>query len=612
MFPSPVRRCHRPRKISKADSDQIDIPSNGSEKLEARLRNLERSLQNITALIENKHREPIAINGTYLPEDTPNACNESLGRLDAIEARFDGLSKSLSPANSTPRRSGPNFDDALELPERILVPKTFPPVFPFNFDINSSLLQPSPSKLPTIWRIFKDGADQLAKVVHRPSAEHLLQQALRNPTALDNGQMALVFAIYFASVVSMSPEQTRLCFNMSRSTAISLFRSATENALMRAGILFAESLTTLQALVLFIAFSRIDQSQPTWALTGLARRLNPPMATKVGTPFEMEMRRRIWWYLWFLDYRAVVNEGEDDTLAAVEPELPVNVDDDDLHAGMTRIPEPFNGWTAMTFGLIRFTIARTSLIVDRDVSWYNKKVLIDECAFMVQSTYLKHCDGQEPVHWLARHVAHVHITEMHLKLYCQQKQSLARASGSWMDRDRLIHAAIDILDVKARLRTEPESQNWKWLLNPFPHFMPLQFLLNELSQQQIRPPPAQVWIIAESSYLMAANETRVSKSTDVLRSLMAKARIGTRGMLEWQESSGVPRTGQRSRPSEKQPETDNEILSAEFVSNPEVLDIDDFNYEDLLSFENVTAIPEVPFTIMDGLDLGITNERIEG
>jgi len=611
VFPSPIRRCHRQRKLSKADPSQDDTGCDIPEKLEARLRNLELKLQTVTELIENQRRDPISIDHSDLPTHTSNAQNESLRRLDTIESRFDSIFKSLSPSSSKPEHLGFNFDYAPERPDSALSSRTFPQVFPSSSsDINSSLLQPSASQIPTIWQIFKDGPDQVVKVVHRPSAERLLQQALRNHITLDNGEIALVFAIYFASAVSMSAEQLRRCFNMSQSTAIPVFRSATEKALMRAGFLSTESLTTMQALVLFIAFSRIDQSQPTWALIGLARRLNPIVTTKVGTPFEIEMRRRIWWHLWFLDYRGVVNEGEDDSMTMVETQLPANVHDEDLYTGMTHIPEPFNGWTAMTFSLIRFTIARTALIVDRDIPRHSKKALIDECALMVQSTYLRHCDGQELIHWLAQHVAHVHITEMHIKLYSQYQKSLMRGSGSWTDRDRLIEAAVDILDVKARLRSEPDSQSWKWLLNPFPHFMPLQFLLNELSKQEIRPPPTQIWTIAENSYLMAASEIRTSKNTNVLRSLMIKVKTGTRGMLEWQQLS---ETSNSSSVSGKRPGTDSEITGAEDANNFAVLDFNDFNYDSLenfSSFGDMTSISEISFPIMEGLDLDVLgNER---
>lgn len=318
----------------------------------------------------------------------------------------------------------------------------------------------------------------------------------------------------------------------------------------------------------------------------------------------------------------MVNEGEDDDLPATsqEAELPVNIHDDDLHPDMPQIPPPCDGWTPITFSLLRFTIARTARKVEGSVSRHNKKILIDECALKVQSTYLRYCNGSEPIHWLAQHVAHVHITEMRFKLHIQHQQHVARANESSVDRDRLIHDAVDILDVPSRLQNEPEAQKWKWLLNPFPHFTPLSFLLDEISQQQIRPPPAQIWTIAENAFLRAANEMRTSKNRQMLNLLMSKAKAGMRGMLEWQElSEEAEQSHQATRGIDQSMSANSEYPAG--IEAPVCATYQDFNcasLEELLSFGNFTdlgctdfnplTLTEGYFEMMDtsgDIDLGI-------
>lgn len=565
------------------------------------MKNLENSLQQLTSLIERQHVEASGLEESDLSASISNIHEVNLESLDALESRVDDIATKISAR--IPVTSPSNCDNALT---------SSPRPFPLNsFNIDTTSLHPSPAHAQTVWQIFKDGADQQIKVVHRPTTEGLLRQALRNSNVLENGQLALVFAIYFACIVSMTPENVQTCFKMPKGTAVAAYRSAAEQALMRANFLSVHDLTTLQALVLFVAFSGfVDQSQRVWALTGLARRLNPTTATNIGTPFQVEMKRRLWWQLWYLDYRATFNDGEDDNLstATQEAELPANVHDEDLHPDMPQIPPPCDGWTPITFSLLRFTIARTARKVESSVSRHNKKILIDECALKVQSTYLRYCNGSEPIHWLAQHVAHVHITEMRFKLHTQHQQHVVRANESSLDRDRLILDAVDILDVPSRLKNEPESQRWKWLLNPFPHFTPLSFLLNEVSQQQIRPPPAQIWTIAENAFLRAANEMRTSKNRQILNLLMSKAKAGMRGMLEWQELS---ETSDLSQQVAKGIEQSTSIgIDYQFdIEGPACTIFQDFNcasVEELLSFGNFTDLSCTdfnPLTLTDELSL---------
>lgn len=577
------------------------------DRLEKRIKNLETSIQQLTALVEIRHVE------TFPSEDgSPSASLtvDSHGNpenLDAIESRVDEIASKLSS-----KIPGPS----LSSPDEAFAPSSGS--FPFqSFNVDTSALHPTPAQAQTIWQIFKESGDQQVKVVHRPTAESILRQSLKDSTALSNGQTALIFAVYFSAAVSMTAENALQCFKMPKSTAMTVFRSATEQALMRANFLSVGDLTTLQALVLFVAFSQhVDRSQRVWALTGLARRLNPITATTMGTPFEMEMQRRIWWQLWFLDFRATTNEGEDEYLAtdAQESELPVNAHDEDLHPDMPIIPPACDGWTPVTFSLLRFTIARTARKVESSISRHNKKILIDECALKVQSTYLRYCNGSEPIHWLALHITYVHITEMRFKLHMQDGQrQLTRADDSSMDRDRLIHAAVDILDVPSRLKNEPDSKKWKWLLNPFPHFTPLSFLLNEISQQQIRPPPAQIWTIAENAFLRAANEMRASKNAQLLSLMMSKAKAGMRGMLEWQELSEKADAGEHARRGTDNP-TNIPVDQTFGLDGATFPTFPDFNYasiEELLSFGGMTDLSstEFPFTYADEQQLGFVDDQ---
>lgn len=98
-----------------------------------------------------------------------------------------------------------------------------------------------------------------------------------------------------------------------------------------------------------------------WVLNGLAIRL----AQSIGlhrdgaylqlSPFETEMRLRLWWHLCVLDSRAPEDQGFQPTIDLINRELrlPLNVNDNQIYPEMTRLPVESDGWTEMSFFLIQ-------------------------------------------------------------------------------------------------------------------------------------------------------------------------------------------------------------------------------------------------------------------
>lgn len=98
-----------------------------------------------------------------------------------------------------------------------------------------------------------------------------------------------------------------------------------------------------------------------WILNGLAIRIAQSLGLhrdgkKLGlSPFQSEIRRRLWWHLLCRDSRAGEDYGLENTnspLLFCDVELPANVNDTDLEPDMKAAPVPRPGWTPMTFSLI--------------------------------------------------------------------------------------------------------------------------------------------------------------------------------------------------------------------------------------------------------------------
>lgn len=399
-------------------------------------------------------------------------------------------------------------------------------VFSFNYSASETAsLIPSTAQTHICWRAFLENVDQLAKVLHTPSAQSILRKAVNNPTSLNNGQKALLFAIYFSSISSMSAEDAEDCFKIDKSTTLAMYRAATEQALTAADFLVTEELVTFQALVLFISFSRYAQdAKIVWALTGLARRLCIP--TSNSSPFTKEMHKRLKWQLWYLDRRASDDHGKDPCSPDLmkDWELPLNINDDDMDPAMTVAPTSRKGWTEMSFCLIRFGIANTSRLLEGDLSQSQKERMINECGFEIQRDHLRHCDNSQPIHWLAQHVSYVMISEMWIKLYNYEWLSNNSSSGIHVTRNQIFLTAIDIVDTPRRLEAEPQAKRWKWLLTAYLQYHPLAFLLNELCHSQHSDTLERAWTVTEDAFRRWTDDNKTSKNGEFLLEMLAKAK----------------------------------------------------------------------------------------
>lgn len=106
---------------------------------------------------------------------------------------------------------------------------------------------------------------------------------------------------------------------------IKQYQFGTEQALAKANFLNTSELLVVQAFTLFIILvRRYDDTRFSWTLTGLLIRICQSIGIhREGTnfsnlsPFDVEMRRRLWWAIIVLDLRSA--EGKLRTLHTLSP-----------------------------------------------------------------------------------------------------------------------------------------------------------------------------------------------------------------------------------------------------------------------------------------------------
>ena len=279
-------------------------------------------------------------------------------------------------------------------------------------------LHPSPSQIFLLGTIWEENVDPLVRILHRPTAKKIMIAASSSTEHLSKSAEALLFAIYFSAIVTLTPAQCQNLLGEEKDYLVNRYRFAVEQALARAGFLNSSSLMVLQAFVFFLVCVRHqDDTRVVWALSGLATHLAQALGVHRDgshfglSPFETEMRRRLWWHISVLDSRASEDHGIDPTFSEqfYDTELPLNINDDDISPETKEYPKARQGTSEMTFCLVRFELNAVGRrlnfvlpgptpcgIVRPRRSLAEKEKIIDEAHKQIEEKYLQYCDMTIP------------------------------------------------------------------------------------------------------------------------------------------------------------------------------------------------------------------------
>jgi hypothetical protein len=192
-------------------------------------------------------------------------------------------------------------------------------------NVDMRTLHPSEQRACDFWDTFKENVEPLVKVLHMPTFEPKFYQTVAHLDKAGKGMETLLFVIYYGAVTSTPAEDCMLRWGEERSTLLSRYRFGVEQALARANFLYCDEMIVLQAFVLFLLLlRRNDDARKVWTLTGLAVRIAQTLGVhRDGShfglkPFEIEMRRRLWWQVCILDARASEDHGCDPTIVEAQ------------------------------------------------------------------------------------------------------------------------------------------------------------------------------------------------------------------------------------------------------------------------------------------------------
>ncbi|KAF3766365.1 hypothetical protein M406DRAFT_290817 [Cryphonectria parasitica EP155] len=355
LYPPPGPRIRRTKRTIVAD-------------MSSRISNLERSLKRARQVdadaeaevrTSRKNQNPGQSRQDILIQKGSSSqyFNEVLlSRVIKEEHCIDSV---LTPPESTP---GP------------VVPSPFNPLGIISSPdptISPASLHPPSHMAVRLWSIYVDNVETCAglRLLHLPTDEVKVYSVINDPASASYEHLALTFAIYYASTISLEPADAELVLKEDKETMLLRFKLGLEQAFAHGNFLDRPTISGLHALTIYVAALRMhNRGKGIWILNGLSIRIAQSLGLhrdgkRLGlSPFQAEIRRRLWWHLLSRDSRGGEDYGLENTngpLLMSDVDLPANVHDTDLTPDMVSPPKPREGWTTMTFSLIAIELFKT-------------------------------------------------------------------------------------------------------------------------------------------------------------------------------------------------------------------------------------------------------------
>ncbi|KAI0474124.1 fungal-specific transcription factor domain-containing protein [Xylariaceae sp. FL0804] len=418
-------------------------------------------------------------------------------------------------------------------------------------DVDLRKLHPLPSQIPFMWQVYTENVDPLVKILHVPTMSKVTRELRSNMDSITPGMEALIFAIYYSAIASMEEQEVTVNFGTDKAHMESRYRFATEQALAKADFLTTSELVVAQAFTLFLlVVRRLDDTRFAWTLTGLAIRIAQSLGLhREGThfqdlsPFDVEMRRRLWWAICVLDLRSAEDQGTELTIGdrSFDTRQPLNVNDADIDPDMADFPEERRGATEMTFCLVRYEICslyrrmhtgtdfmHPCLHGESQLSLAERETMLVEMYAHIEEKYLKACENKEGdvMHWVAATIARMIMAKMGLIIYQPMLMPETGEELSADIRDRLFMLSIEVVEYCQVLNCDPRCRAWRWLFEAYTQWHAVAYLMLEVCRRPWSASVERGWMALTATLQRRPDSKQFARPQVLqpLRRLMVKAR----------------------------------------------------------------------------------------
>ncbi|KAL6796198.1 fungal-specific transcription factor domain-containing protein [Trichoderma sp. SZMC 28013] len=382
---------------------------------------------------------------------------------------------------------------------------------------NLSKLHATPQLLPKLKEIYADRVDPMMKILHLPTFWVAVTNALRHPDNMPKSLESLIFAFYLVTISSLKEDECQTLFGMSLSAMMSRYRVATRQALINARFVSTSNLMTLQAFSIFTVCVRNTYRCDTlYILSGVAIRLARKMGlhrdgTFLGlSPFETEMRRRLWWHLAHVDCRTadVMGTKPSPEISSGDTQKPINVDDEELYPDMKSLPTERNGITGISLCLLKCEIMETlckfaspyptdlrwEMLYNPDISVARKDSLIDAVEDHLEKKYLRYCDLANSLHTFISVMIRSAICKMRLFAHNIRQFAHHSAKATQKDHDISFFNAMKLLEYANLIQGGHMGvDKYMWQIGTSYLWNTMLYLLIEVRSRKTGPDVERAW-----------------------------------------------------------------------------------------------------------------------
>ena len=103
-----------------------------------------------------------------------------------------------------------------------------------------------------LWQAFVTNVDPIAKILHIPTTQAIVYAAINSPHKIKDDLSALLFSIYFAATTSMTSTAAASLLGQDKSVTLNKYKQGLEQSLAAANILETPSISSLQAMTIYL------------------------------------------------------------------------------------------------------------------------------------------------------------------------------------------------------------------------------------------------------------------------------------------------------------------------------------------------------------------------
>ncbi|KAG5804531.1 hypothetical protein H9Q74_008781 [Fusarium xylarioides] len=206
-------------------------------------------------------------------------------------------------------------------------------------------------------------------------------------------------------------------------------------------------------------------------------------------PFDTELRRRLWWHICLLDMRSSEFHGYEPIVRGdmFDTKLPLNINDSDLSPNMPEAPKEHQGYTQMTFCLIRCEMTKAGWNVGyaspipsstATAARADGELIVQELKSRLEERYLRYCDECVPFMLFTTKVARLIVARTGLIVEFPRKQK--EAYTSTVIRDRLFSTSMEVLELSSFIMTNSSISKWTWHSKAHIQWHAVIFVLSEI------------------------------------------------------------------------------------------------------------------------------------